>query len=126
MGSCKPADTSYSLAELTTVVLCGSMVILPKFVQVIRRKSVKSSSAYSEGPDRVARSHPKFSRTFMSNRSAPWADTDDTLQSKPGTYIPLEEGLALNHARKDDPDISDHNEPPSRGITKTVKIETDI
>ena len=128
MGS-RFANVAYSLAELTTVVLCGSVVILPKFIQLLRGRTGKPSSGYnghgSYGQSSDGPSVPggNFPRPLISSLAAPWADLNGSVHSTVGSYIPLNERQVPNQARGDS--TLDSDEPTKGGIIKTIQIETE-
>ncbi|KAL2043854.1 hypothetical protein N7G274_003374 [Stereocaulon virgatum] len=135
----------WSCAEVTTVILAGSLPVLPKFFQLVlgkleflRHLTRSDRSGHSQKRATIA-SH---STNHSNPRSiAPWARPDDATWQLNDSYIPLREPDATHIAATKAQVTGGHGQYPTEsrafsdsdldmenglhdGIRKTVKIET--
>lgn len=113
----------WGLAELATVVLCGSVIFLPKFVQLVRGPDMKASSSHQTPPS-SERSRQLGSRPLVSNEAAPWAEVDHPIRKPGGRYIPLQE-VSIKHDSWPKVNTNGQDSVAERSIMRTIDIETD-
>lgn len=108
------------LAELTTVVLCGSVIFLPKFIHMVQgQKHILSTSTTPPDSQKYRRIG---SRPLVSNDTVPWAD-DERVPATDGHTFPLQNNTAKNKALPD-PALAD-SLSIGRGIQKTTRIDVE-
>lgn len=120
--SCILGDTDQprSLAELATVVLCGSVIFLPKFFQLFRGH--KNTSSNQQPSSSKERSRQNGSRSRIPNDAAPWTEIDHPTWKTGARYIPLQE-VSIKHDSAPKANTRDY-ESVAGSIRKTIDIET--
>lgn len=105
----------WSIAEVTTLILCGCLPVLPRLRQVFKHKtSYASSSGPTSKMDRAQRDGSKSNPSNPSQSSTTtWVNSE---------YVPLSELSAVTTSSRG----AEENEVGYGGIKKTVRIETQL
>ncbi len=128
LAACSATHQNISLAEATTVILCGCLPIAPRFFQLFhsRSKSNGSSRQPFNGRGSLTRSWSKrinLPSISINKTRAARRDTNDPDLYLDGQYVPLvEQGSFKSSAKHVPREVVDLE--MNDGIRKTTCIET--
>ncbi|KAL8748282.1 MAG: hypothetical protein Q9184_007433 [Pyrenodesmia sp. 2 TL-2023] len=112
----------WGLAELATVVLCGSAIFIPRFFQAFRGKSNSYPGTRAPHSRTMLNSYDGVGRRWHSKIKGP-GDTPYDVPGSAGTqYIQLEDRQAI--ARSSQAPGTASGLGPHTGIMRTIQIET--
>lgn len=130
---------------MTTVILAGSLPVLPNFFLLMREKLEFSKYPTRSGKSAHSQHHATvanyFTKRSNSRSIAPWLDPDDETWQLNDSYLPLEEPASTRAAATKVQITRGHEQHPiesralrnpdvdlegglEEGIRKTVRIET--